>query len=332
MSLLNDSSIIQIHPTRRCNLRCLHCYSDSGPNRRDEIPIDILRGILDDAADLEYRVLSVSGGEPLMYRPLADLLAHAHAHQMRTLVTTNGTLNESWRLEPLADHLDLLAVSLDGPPSEHDQMRARTGAFDEMAVRLESVRELKIPFGFLFTLTQHNVNHIEWAVEFAIDQGAVLLQIHPLEGSGRGKALWGSVPDAVEGAHALLEVERLRAAVHGRIRLHVDLASKPTLQAFALASRETDAEAMQMPLGQLLSPLVVEPDGRCVPLEYGFPDRLALGNVIHSRLRDLAEVWKSAKLADFQALCRDVLARLGSREGALVANWYTELASSATPR
>jgi MoaA/NifB/PqqE/SkfB family radical SAM enzyme len=56
-----------------------------------------------------------------MYRPLADLLAHARARQMRTLVTTNGTLSEKRRLEPLAGNLDLLAVSLDGPPDEHDQ-------------------------------------------------------------------------------------------------------------------------------------------------------------------------------------------------------------------
>lgn len=31
--------LVQIQPTLRCNLRCLHCYSESGPERHEEIPI-----------------------------------------------------------------------------------------------------------------------------------------------------------------------------------------------------------------------------------------------------------------------------------------------------
>jgi hypothetical protein len=157
-----------------------------------------------------------------------------------------------------------------------------------------------------------------------------VLQIHPLEGSGRAISLSESVPESLEGAYALLEVERLRAGVRARLRLQIDLASKPTLIAAARVASEAQAQETRIPLGQLLSPLVVEPDGRCVPLEYGFPDQFSLGNIIHDRLCDLADVWKSKKLAEFQRLCRDVLAELCSREGDLVVNWYTELASAAT--
>ena len=327
---LGRDSIIQIHPTRRCNLRCLHCYSDSGPDGRDEIAIDVLRAVVDDAANLEYTVLSVSGGEPLMYRSLAVLLAHAHTLRMRTLVTTNGTLTDRRHLAPLTGHLDLLAISLDGAPEEHDRMRARAGAFDAMAERLDMVRECGIRFGFLFTLTQHNVHQVEWAASFAIEQGAALLQIHPLEATGRGVAMLESVPDATEGAYALLEVERLRNEVMGRLRIQIDLASRPALIAAALMTGEACGSQDLIPLGQLLSPLVVEPDGRCVPLEYGFPDLYALGNVTQHRLRDMAAMWRARKLAPFQQLCRDVVARLSSEEAALVTNWYTEVAFAAT--
>ena len=36
---------LQVHPTRRCNLRCLHCYSESGPDRRDELPLAYLTDV-----------------------------------------------------------------------------------------------------------------------------------------------------------------------------------------------------------------------------------------------------------------------------------------------
>ncbi|WP_432837809.1 radical SAM/SPASM domain-containing protein [Dactylosporangium sp. CA-092794] len=322
MPLTGPDGILQVHPTRRCNLRCLHCYSDSGPSARDELAIGTLHDVVSDAAELGYRVLSVSGGEPLMYRLLPDLLEHAHGNGMRTLVTTNGTLTSARRLERLAAHLDLLAMSLDGPPDEHDLMRAKPGAFNALCRGLESLRASGIAFGFLFTLTQYNVHQLEWAAQFAIEQGASLLQVHPLEATGRGAALLDSVADDTERSIAVLEVARLRRAVGDRIHVHLDLAVRGMLSSTA----ECDPCA---PLARLVSPLVVEPDGRCVPLEYGFPDAFALGNVLDHRLIDLAAAWRADVLPQFNQICRDAAARLAGPDAPAASNWYTAVTAAA---
>ncbi len=39
MRFTGARGVLQVHPTRRCNLTCIHCYSDSGPQARDEIPL-----------------------------------------------------------------------------------------------------------------------------------------------------------------------------------------------------------------------------------------------------------------------------------------------------
>src|SRR5262249_36380883 len=94
--------IIQIHPTRRCNLRCLHCYSWSAPEERDQLSTEALTGVIEDAARLGYRVASFSGGEPVLYRGLGTLLALAKSHGLRTTVTTNGMLLDEKRMAMLA--------------------------------------------------------------------------------------------------------------------------------------------------------------------------------------------------------------------------------------
>ena len=71
---------LQIHPTRRCNLKCLHCYSESGPSVREALDVELVLGVIRDAAELGFKVLAVSGGEPLMYAPLPRLLRAAHVH------------------------------------------------------------------------------------------------------------------------------------------------------------------------------------------------------------------------------------------------------------
>src|SRR5215210_8985899 len=108
--------IVQLHPTRRCNLRCLHCYSESGPDVREELSLELVCGLLEDAAAEGYTVAGFSGGEPLLYGPLAAALDQAHDCGLVTTVTTNGMPLTKARLAQLQGRADLLAISLDGVP------------------------------------------------------------------------------------------------------------------------------------------------------------------------------------------------------------------------
>src|ERR1051325_9429522 len=123
--------IVQVHPTLTCNLRCMHCYSGSGPELRGELPLDLLKDALTDAAALGHEGVAVSGGEPLAYRSLVPLLEHAKAIGLRTLVTTNGTLLDDARAQRLRPLVDVLAISVGGAPAIHNQVRASARAFEQ---------------------------------------------------------------------------------------------------------------------------------------------------------------------------------------------------------
>lgn len=321
MSLTGRQSILQIHPTRLCNLRCRHCYSESGPDARETLPADLVLRTVRDAAALGYGTLSVSGGEPLMYPELIPVLATARSHGMRTLVTTNGTLLTDGRLSRLAPELDLLAISLDGPPAEHDLMRARSGAFEKLQRGLPALRRAGIPFGFLITLTQFNAHHLEWAAEFAAEQGAVMLQVHPLQPTGRGQQLAGELPDGIEQAYTALEVARLRVRFVGRLRIEYDVVSRPALATLAQQTSTLSG------LADWVSPLVLEPDGVLVPMEYGFPRDWVVADVRRQNLAEVGPTW--CRLAEFRLLCLEVLDRLQDQDAAPLSYWYAEIRAAA---
>lgn len=324
--------ILQIHPTRRCNLRCLHCYSASGPEQRGELAPELLCGALSDARNEGYTVVSVSGGEPLMYAGLKNVLQHAHECGLVTTVTTNGMLLNDRRLAQLQGVVDLLAISLDGVPSSHNRMRSSEHAFPMMEQRLEGVRRSGIPFGFIFTLTQHNIHELDWVAAFALEHGATLLQVHPLEIVGRAEAqLPTSGPDSVEAGFAYLEVLRIQAEVGDRLHLHLDLADQ---QAF-LAEPErayagdTTQDALDRRLADLTSPLVIEADGTVVPLQYGFVCRYALGNLLQTPLREMAPVWRREVYPSFRRLCRQVYERAVRQDHTPLFNWYDAMLQGA---
>jgi Fe-coproporphyrin III synthase len=327
---------LQIHPTRRCNLRCLHCYSDSGPEVSEELDEHLVHRVLADAAQLGYRVLAVSGGEPLLHEPLPRILRAAHERGLITTVTSNGMLLDERRLALLEPDTDLLAISLDGVPESHAEMRASSRAFDDMAGRLPGLRASGIPFGFIFTLTFHNVHELDWVARFAIEQGAKLLQIHPLEPVGRaGQALGESVPDMEESAAALIEAARLREQYADRIEIQLDVATLGAVEdhpekIFA-SEDELDGEES---IADLIAPIVLETSGLVAPLQYGFPRAWCFGNVRQASLHELAVAWAQTRLLPFRALCREVRADILRHPEVPVLNWYVHVhraASGAQP-
>lgn len=323
--------VLQLHVSRRCNLSCRHCYSNSGPGHHDELPVAHWHDLIDDAASAGYNVVGFSGGEPLMFRPLRSLLLRARSLGMVTTVTTNGMLLDARRIAALNGAAGLVAISLDGTPASHDRMRGHPRAFATMERRLPALRASGIPFGFIFTLTQFNLDELIWAAEFALAQGARLLQIHPLEAVGRAsEGLEDAVPDGTELSYAVLAVARLKELVGTGLVIQLDVAGREAMasspdRVFASAEWPSD----DRPLGEMLSPLIVEADGTVVPVEYAFGRNWALGNLREARLPLLAERWRHERLADFRALCQGVHRAATRQSEPAVINWYGRLATAS---
>jgi Fe-coproporphyrin III synthase len=320
--------VLQIHPTRRCNLRCLHCYSESSPGKHAELDVDVLTACIADAAAQGYNILGMSGGEPLMYGPLPELLLQARACGMRTTVTSNGMLLDERRLEVIGNLVDLLAISLDGRPESHNAMRASSRAFETMAARLDGLRRSAIPFGFIFTLTQFNLHELGWVADFALQQGARLLQVHPLELAGRARTtLSDARPDAVEAGYAYREVARIQASVGARLYVQLDLTPRQTLPPFVgdFSTNGPPVDDASPCLADLVSPLVVEPDGAVVPIQYGFSRSYALGNIQNAPLIALADSWKRERYADFRNLCAQLHRDITGPDAPPFVNWYDGL-------
>ncbi len=333
VTLTGHSRIVQVHPTRRCNLMCRHCYSKSGPKERDVLELPLLRTFLRDARAEGYDVMGLSGGEPLLYPHIGELLDDARARGMRTTATTNGTLLTEERVAELVGRLDLLAVSCDGVPDSHDRMRASPGAFAKLDTGLEVLRDSGIPYGLIFTLTQHNLDELPWVAEFAVRKGARLLQIHPLEETGRAEeVLEGQRPDGTEGGYAFLLAHEIRKRFGSDLVVQVDLVASRHLreqsERFVGSHAELHDDA---PLAELLEPLIVEPDGAVVPFQYGFPRAHALGNLRRAPLAQMAVHWK-LKGRDALAAVRRRAHRgaLASSDETPVSNWYEAMRRAAS--
>lgn len=316
--------VIQVHPSLRCNLECAHCYSQSGPQAREELRLELLSDCLEGAVALGYRQLAVSGGEPLLFKPLPALLASARALGMVTTITSNGVLATHARWDELAPLLDFAAISIDGPPDEHDAIRCRIGAFARTLENFAVVRSSGVPFGLIFTLTQYNLSSLEFVVRLAAEQGAAGVHVHPLTLEGRaGVTLRASRPDGLELIAALCEARRLQR--HYDIPVHVDALTSGQLRGHRqhLVPARPVCELVDVaPL------LIVNADATVVPLTHALGPTLALGSLHAKKLPELAERWCRQGSADIlAAACEAAWLDLTAADAPPAAYWYQEVAA-----
>ena len=324
--------VLHIHPLRKCNLQCLHCYTSSSPQATEELDIRILRQAIADAAQEGYTMLGVSGGEPMLYKSLEELLEAAHCHQMKTSVVSNGILLTKKRLSRLQGLVDIIAISLDGRPKLHDRMRNQPDAFSSMEARLSGLRQSGIPFGFVFTISRYNFRDLDWAVDFALKHRARLIRFHLLEEAGRAKQ---NLPDAeldeTIAAYVYLQIERLQKRVGDRLNIHVDLVHQEAIRANQERFQMLDKGAYlaDLPLAELISALVIETDGSVVPLQHGMPRKYKLGNIKDSSIKQLASQWRDKQSDDFRELYQQAYQNLLEPSEFPIKNYFQSIYQQA---
>lgn len=122
-SLIEENLSIEV--TTDCNSPCLHCFARAGISDHASLPLDLAKKVCTEGYDTGYRHLHVTGGEPLLWGGLFDLLDFAVELGYQTVfLNTNGTLLEADICRRLAQYDGLtVSVSLQGPEALHDSMR-----------------------------------------------------------------------------------------------------------------------------------------------------------------------------------------------------------------
>jgi Fe-coproporphyrin III synthase len=321
------SPVFQIHPSVRCNLACAHCYSSSSPWASRALDPAVVRDAIRDAAELGYGTISISGGEPLLYPALAELLIFCKSLGLTVTITTNGTLLEGRRLDQLVSLVDVLAISLDGNAAAHDMLRRRTGAYERLIRGLDRVRERGLAFGFVHTLTKQSWEHVEGIVDFAAGVGAQLVQIHPLEQTGRAREqLPYAACDDITLAQVYILALALNARYAGKPVVQYDVLHVATMMDFPeVIYGGQDEVGAKGRCAEHLAVLVLEADGTIVPMTFGFGRSYRICNVNSERLRDAWPQFAREDYSRFRNLCRHVYQKVTAPGSPRFVNWYEVL-------
>ena len=133
---------IPLNITRKCNLKCKHCFNDAGNLDSEELTTAELFRLINQMRESGTFFLTIGGGEPLLREDLFEVIKYARENFIAVSIVTNGLLlNEEIVKKLNTLNLDTITVSIDGLEKNHDQIRGE-GSFKKAINKIKILREL----------------------------------------------------------------------------------------------------------------------------------------------------------------------------------------------
>lgn len=154
------ADIVFLEVSRLCNLRCRHCLNNSGKCLPNELSQEEFKKLVLELADKGVQDIRFTGGEPLLYSGIYELIKIASDNGIYTSIGTNGTLITKEVAKKLKEcGLNKAVVSIDGTEDTHDYIRGK-GNYDKAMLGLENLREQGIRVRVNSVIMKSNIDEV----------------------------------------------------------------------------------------------------------------------------------------------------------------------------
>lgn len=196
-------SLVSWNLTRKCNLRCPHCYLSAGKAAERELSTEECLSLLEELHALGTEMLILTGGEPLLRRDIYDIALKANSLGIWVVMGTNGVLVTPRVAQKMVEcGVKGVGISIDSiDPDRHNRFRGSPKAWQHSVRALDICKAEGLEVLVQTTVMEENYDEIPALLDFAREHGAWAFNLYFLVQTGRGKTMTELSPDAT---HAML--------------------------------------------------------------------------------------------------------------------------------
>lgn len=187
---------IKIELTQRCPLACLHCSTSSHRKQSSELSNTTVTRLLREAAELGVEKVVFTGGEPLVYPHLEEVITVASANRIRPTLYTTGILDNA--LTPMTARQAFILVEAgitkfifsvySGSAAIHESI-TRYGTFAPTISAVRAAVTTGVPVEMHFVAMRRNFRHLSDVVALADGLGVHRVSVLRFVPQGRGVRL-----------------------------------------------------------------------------------------------------------------------------------------------
>jgi len=281
-------SFVQINLTNACNLRCSHCFNDSGETENDEITNEEVLNLLDYFLSRKIVCITFGGGEPLLRKDIFKLIEYSVKRGGRITLLSNGVLVDKVvikKLENLGIHR--IRISLDGSSRKlNDHIRSK-GSFDGAMGALKLLGKSRIPeVTVTTTVNKLNLDDLENIVKLLISTGIKNVKFIPTILNGRAIV---NMQDKVLNGNFAKKMLRVRMRLSKKYKNQISITSDSPLEAIIKKDGSDLEHCGPCLIGTVFLGIKSNGDIFSCPML----DNVIIGNI---RTNDIQSLWNNSKI------------------------------------
>jgi len=186
-------NVIVLNLTQRCPLKCIYCYASSGGSQELDFS-KLYQNFIRFLDKVKPRVLIISGGEPLYYSHIWDLLEELRKYNTCVSLSTSGMCLDEDAVNKLKYFgVRYVGVSLDSPSSYADSKIRKASSLEKIISSINILKKYDIEVGLRTTLTWVSYASVDNLIEFCKKFNIGRLCLYYLMPSGRGRDLYNTL-------------------------------------------------------------------------------------------------------------------------------------------
>lgn len=187
---LNNPRQLWIEVQGSCNEQCIHCYAESAPRKLPSLDSTTVQSIVDEAAELGFSLIQFTGGDPLLWSDLPEMVQRTRDHGIEPEIYTNGLLLDEDLYEALLPARPRFAFSLySHEAGVHDSITQKDGSWERTTEAIERALEGPTPVRVGVVIMEENRGQEEQIKKFlrglGLDSDSINLSY--LQSVGRGR-------------------------------------------------------------------------------------------------------------------------------------------------
>lgn len=272
--------VTMLELTNRCNLACISCYNNAGLAMNNELTTEEWVDVAHQLGRLGVFHVYLTGGEPLLFEGLLEVVSALFDEKIRTVLFSNGLIiNDEIlsKLEKYKPYIELVISIHGSSPETHDEIRGVKGSWAQAVNACKLTTKHSLPLTADHLVTRTNIDGLGQMIDLAFSLGASKMIVSEVVLLGRAAVNFKRIQLTNENKKSMYEIVSHRTAKY-RNKMKIEVSSSPVLDLRNYFSNPC--------MGML-----IRPNGD-VKLDYLIP--FFFGNVHEEKLED---IWESMKHA-----------------------------------
>lgn len=197
---------ITIELLQKCDQNCIYCSSSSSSDQNIYLTLEIVKNIIDDFNKLGGNLIELSGGEPLSYPYISEIIDYIKKYDNEIHLFTCCYLPEKKIDWNAIEKVDKIFVNLQAPNKDtHDFLTRNKGSFENVINFIKKAKNKNKWVGTHIIPLEYNIDEIDEYIKLAkylkIDNISILRYVK----QGRGKQHFLELnPDEITQLHSII--------------------------------------------------------------------------------------------------------------------------------